>query len=344
MIVVAAVVVAGGTGRSQGARQEWPVYGGDAGATRYSPLTDINRRNVGALQIAWTWKPGERALAGVRHAAGHVSEHAADDRRRAVCQHAVQPRRGARRDAPAGSCGATIPSRSRMDSRRTAPASCTAASPRGETSRAASHLPQQPLPPDLSGRASPARWSRRSATRACVDLTEGLSWKVNPRHYTNTSPPVVYRNLVILGNGVGDRLTYRNDPPGDVRAFDARTGKIVWTFRPVPRAGEPGNETWGEGSWQFTGHTNVWAPMSLDAGARAAVPAGQHAEQRLLRRAPSRRQSLCRVDRLPRCGNRSAQVALPDRASRPVGLRPGGRAGPHVDHRRRPARSMRSCS
>ena len=97
-----------------------------------------------------------------------------------------------------------------------------------------------------------------------VDLTAGLSWKVNPRHYTNTSPPVVYRNLVILGNGVGDRLTYRNDPPGDVRAFDARTGKLVWTFRPIPRPGEFGNETWGEGSWQFTGHTNVWAPMSLD--------------------------------------------------------------------------------
>ena len=97
-----------------------------------------------------------------------------------------------------------------------------------------------------------------------VDLTEGLSWKVNPRHYTNTSPPVVYRNLVILGNGVGDRLTYRNDPPGDVRAFDAHTGKMVWTFRPIPRPGEFGNETWGDESWKFTGHTNVWAPMSLD--------------------------------------------------------------------------------
>jgi quinoprotein glucose dehydrogenase len=69
---------------------------------------------------------------------------------------------------------------------------------------------------------------------------------------------------VILGNGVGDRLMYRNDPPGDVRAFDARTGKIVWTFRPVPRPGEFGHETWGADSWQFTGHTNVWAPMSLD--------------------------------------------------------------------------------
>ena len=87
---------------------------------------------------------------------------------------------------------------------------------------------------------------------------------MNPRHYTNTSPPVVYRNLVILGNGVGDRLSYRGDPPGDVRAFDARTGKQVWRFNTVPEPGETGHDTWGGDSWKTAGHTNVWAPMSLD--------------------------------------------------------------------------------
>jgi quinoprotein glucose dehydrogenase len=69
---------------------------------------------------------------------------------------------------------------------------------------------------------------------------------------------------VIVGNGVADRLVYKKDPPGDVRAFDARTGKLVWTFYTVPRAGEFGVETWGGGSETFTGHTNVWAPMTLD--------------------------------------------------------------------------------
>ena len=101
-------------------------------------------------------------------------------------------------------------------------------------------------------------------TNGIVDLTQGLRRPVNPKHYTNTSPPVVYRNLVILGNGVGDRLSYRGDPPGDVRAFDARTGKQVWRFNTVPAPGEPGHETWREGSWKDAGHTNVWAPMSLD--------------------------------------------------------------------------------
>src|SRR5260370_4735036 len=57
---------------------------------------------------------------------------------------------------------------------------------------------------------------------------------------------------------------YKNDPPGDVRAFDARTGKRVWTFHTIPQAGEFGNDTWGNESWKFTGHTNVWTPFTLD--------------------------------------------------------------------------------
>ena len=97
-----------------------------------------------------------------------------------------------------------------------------------------------------------------------VNLSHGLLWEINPKHYTNTSPPVVYKNLVIVGNGVADRLSYKNDPPGDVRAFDARTGKLVWTFHTIPQRGEFGAGTWGENANTFTGHTNVWAPMSLD--------------------------------------------------------------------------------
>src|SRR5262249_31242439 len=99
---------------------------------------------------------------------------------------------------------------------------------------------------------------------AVGDRATGLRWPVDPKRSTNTSPPVVYKNLVILGNGVGDRLTYRRDPPGDVRAFDAKTGRQVWSFHTVPDEGEPGVDTWGGESWKFTGHTNVWAPMSLD--------------------------------------------------------------------------------
>ena len=92
----------------------------------------------------------------------------------------------------------------------------------------------------------------RFGTHGVSDLSKGLVWEINKTHYTNTSPPIVYRDLVILGNGVGDRLAYRNDPPGDVRAFDARTGTMVWTFHTIPQPGEFGNDTWQNDSWSFT--------------------------------------------------------------------------------------------
>src|SRR4029077_19119601 len=51
-------------------------------------------------------------------------------------------------------------------------------------------------------------------THGVFDLSKGLVWEINKTHYTNTSPPTIYKDLVIVGNGVGDRLAYRNDPPG----------------------------------------------------------------------------------------------------------------------------------
>ena len=110
----------------------------------------------------------------------------------------------------------------------------------------------------------PAQLVTSFGTNGVVDLSEGLVWAINKKHYTNTSPPIVFKDLIIVGNGVGDRLMYKNDPPGDVRAFHARTGKLVWKFNTIPQRGEFGNNTWDAGSWQFTGHTNVWAPMSVD--------------------------------------------------------------------------------
>ena len=160
-------------------------------------------------------------------------------------------------------------------------------------------------------------------TNGVVDLSEGLVWAINKKHYTNTSPPIVFKDLIIVGNGVGDRLTYKNDPPGDVRAFNARTGKLVWKFNTIPQRGEFGNNTWDGGSWQFTGHTNVWAPMSLDeARGLLYMPVSTPSNDYYGGRRPGA-ESVRRIDRLPRCQHRRAQVALSDRASRLVGLRPG---------------------
>jgi quinoprotein glucose dehydrogenase len=257
------LLVAGLGGRAQNRRQEWPVYGGDAAATRYSPLAEIHRGNVADLQVAWTWKPGERALPeyGTQPGTFQNTPLMIDDvlyvstpYNRVVALEAQTGRELWRYDPEPFKDGQ--------------PPNGTGFVHRGV---AAWRDADGQLRIFLNSRyrlvclgAKTGRVVTTFGTGGIVDLSQDLSWKVNPRHYTNTSPPLIFRNLVILGNGVGDRLTYRNDPPGDVRAFDARTGKLVWTFRPIPRPGEFGNETWGEESWRFVGHTNVWAPMSLD--------------------------------------------------------------------------------
>jgi quinoprotein glucose dehydrogenase len=81
--------------------------------------------------------------------------------------------------------------------------------------------------------------------------------------YGVTSAPGVFENLVILGFSVGEGPGVT--APGDVRAFDVRTGKEMWRFHTVPRPGEFGSETWRESSWKERGGANAWSGVSIDA-------------------------------------------------------------------------------
>ena len=95
---------------------------------------------------------------------------------------------------------------------------------------------------------------------AAIDASTGKNlWTYDPRSYatgkadrtayTVTSPPVVVRGVVVVGSGISDaRGPNASTPPGDVRGFDARTGKTLWTFHSVPRDGEFGYESWLKGS------------------------------------------------------------------------------------------------
>jgi quinoprotein glucose dehydrogenase len=241
---------------------EWPFYGGDQAGTKHSAAADINRDTVARLGVAWSWKPGEQPKTDVRTQPGSFENtplmidnvlYVSTPYNRVVALDAENGRELWTYDPRAYAAG---------------------------------------QPPNGTGfvHRGVAAWRDRGQLRIflntrdrliCLDartgepvtsfgkngeisLVEGLRWKVDPRQYTNTSPPIVFKDLVILGNGVADRLAYPQDPPGDVRAFDARTGRLAWTFHTVPQAGEPGNETWGQDSWKVTGHTNVWAPMTLD--------------------------------------------------------------------------------
>ena len=69
---------------------------------------------------------------------------------------------------------------------------------------------------------------------------------------------------MIVGSAVGDRVIYPRTPPGDVRAYDARTGALVWSFHTIPQEGEFGSQTWENEAWRHTGATNVWAGVTVD--------------------------------------------------------------------------------
>jgi glucose dehydrogenase len=97
-----------------------------------------------------------------------------------------------------------------------------------------------------------------------VNLVEGLRRPVDRDYYTMTSPPVIVRDVIVVGSSVKDWWGHRPLPPGDVRGFDVVTGRLLWTFHTVAQEGEAGVETWENRSWKETGNTNVWAPMSAD--------------------------------------------------------------------------------
>jgi quinoprotein glucose dehydrogenase len=95
-----------------------------------------------------------------------------------------------------------------------------------------------------------------------VNLKEGLDRDSRAlKLVQSTTPGRVFEDLLILGSATNEGY---GSAPGDIRAFDVRTGKVVWTFHTIPRPGEFGYDTWPDGAWKTVGGANVWSEMSLD--------------------------------------------------------------------------------
>jgi len=94
-----------------------------------------------------------------------------------------------------------------------------------------------------------------------VDLRQGLGRDPETLSVSATTPGVIYKDLLILGSIVAEDLPAA---PGDIRAYDLRTGKLRWSFHTIPHPGEYGYETWPKDAWTYIGGANNWAGMSLD--------------------------------------------------------------------------------
>ena len=248
---------------AQESRQvEWPHYGGDPGGSRYSALTDINTGNLSKLQIAWRWKHWETPLTeygttpgffentplmigGVLYVTTPYNSIAALD--------AESGKELWRFDGEAYKLGQVL-SGSGWKLRG------TALWRDGSKLRVLLNSRHRLFELDAQTGKPVASFGDNGV----VSLTNGLARISDIRHVSQSSPPTVYKDLIIVGSQIPDRVQMP-DPMGYVQAFNARTGKRVWTFSVIPQSPkDPGAATWENESWRTSSHGNVWAPMTLD--------------------------------------------------------------------------------
>jgi quinoprotein glucose dehydrogenase len=246
-----------GFGVAPDAGSNWPMPGRDPGGTRFSPLTQLTPANVDQLKVAWVYhmKP-----------AGSTSLHPSEDQPLVVgpTMYVVTPySRVVALDAATGR------------------EQWVFQIPDGDQAsvRGANYWPggDGAGPAIIFGTRHGRLYSISAGTgqlnpgfgdHGVVNLkTPEVMTTGNDKSYILPSPPLIYKNLVITGSGPGEGpggLHGGVGPAGDTRAWDARTGKLVWTFHSVPRPGEVGHDTWAGDSWKDRSGVNVWGYMTVD--------------------------------------------------------------------------------
>ncbi len=247
---------------------EWPYYTADLNGTKYSPLDQINASNFSQLEVAWRFKTDnfgtrpEYKLEGTPVMVRGVLYTTAGTRRSVV--------------ALDGKTGEVIWSYSLREGQRAAIA------PRQLSGRGVSYWTDGRGDDRVVFVTTGYRLVELNAhtgqpvssfgKNGIIDLKEGMVKGTGQQIDLETgeaglhSTPLVVKDVVIVGSSFKEGMTVvtHNNTKGNVRAFDARTGKLLWTFHTIPRPGEFGNETWENGSWTTNGNTGVWTQMTVD--------------------------------------------------------------------------------
>jgi quinoprotein glucose dehydrogenase len=260
----------------------WSAYGGDAGGTRYSPLTQITPANVSRLKVAWTFRTGELGQ-GVKDWSRSAFEatpilydgtlYLTTSSTDVVAVNAVTGRLRWRHD-----------SASRKDLHYSDGVSrgvslwVDEASPRDAVCHARIYAPTldgRLLALDASTGKACADFGERGAVNLLQDVRSQFQQGDEWRDYLVTSPPAILDGKVIVGSSIGDNRAVLEEL-GTVRAFDARSGKLVWSWDPIPRdASNPVYKEWTPESLRTASAANAWAPLSVDAARHLVfVPTG----------------------------------------------------------------------
>jgi quinoprotein glucose dehydrogenase len=250
---------------------DWPTYGRDLAGTRFSPLKQIDTSNVTRMTRVWTY---------------HMSQPgggAADTR----VEGNEVPRAGRGAGGP-GRVGEVSPLVVGGKMFLTTPYGRVVALdpqtgieiwsyklPEGNpATRGLEYRPgDKQSPPTIYFGTSSGKLIALNAdtgklvpgfgNEGVVDMKPGALNGLANASFGLSSPPIVYKNVIITGAQVQE--TPSIGAAGDTRAWDARTGKLLWTFHSIPRPGEPGSETWEGDSWKNRSGSNVWGFFTLDA-------------------------------------------------------------------------------
>ncbi|HKS79875.1 MAG TPA: nucleoside hydrolase [Candidatus Acidoferrales bacterium] len=230
-------------GQDAAANRDWAVYGGDAANTHYSPLAQINRSNVKQLRVAWSYDTGETGgletsplviggeLYGITPTQKIFALDAATGKLLWKFNSGIngtQPDRG-------------LAYWSSSDDKRIF----------ADVMNFVYALDAANGKP-IDGFGDHGR----------IDLRDGLGRDPKTVWTPLTSPGIVFEDLLIVGGRDPETLPA---PPGDIRAYDVRTGKLRWAFHTIPHPGEFGYDTWPPNAWKYSGAANNWAGMALDA-------------------------------------------------------------------------------
>jgi glucose dehydrogenase len=218
------------------------TYGGTPAQTRHSRLAQINRANVKQLEVAWTYDTGEPGWTQTQPLVvgdvlyGYTTSHKL---------FAIDAATGVPKwvfDSGVRGSGANRGVMYWAD---------------GAERRVFAAVGNFVYAVDVAtGKAI-----ETFGTAGRIDLRENLGRDPQTQGVRLTTPGVIYKDLMILGGRVGEGLP---TSPGDVRAYDVRTGALRWSFHTIPHPGEFGYSTWPKEAWEYSGGANSWPGMALD--------------------------------------------------------------------------------
>jgi quinoprotein glucose dehydrogenase len=253
---------------------EWRTYGGDLGHTKYAPLSQINEDNVKRLKIAWRWLSVDEELKQKAKATGSPSlqylslptylNEVTPLMAHGILYTSTSYSQIAAIDARTGKTIWSYDTNLVAEGRPPEHGFLTRGLAYWSSGNDERLIYAGGLAHLISIDAKTGKPDPRFGVNGSVDLTEGLERVFNKKIYGVNSPPVICRNVIVVGSSMPENVSAKDVPPGYVRGYDVRTGRLKWTFHTIAKPGEFGGKTWEGDSWATTGGVNIWTHMSAD--------------------------------------------------------------------------------